>query len=249
MATLLCLASLCVLVLLPFYIIYKPPAFVIRYFAYHWPDVLWQVSFPANRGGKPDKVVALTIDDAPSEYTREILALLQENDAHATFFIIGGQVSGREEILQEMVRAGHELGNHAMHDEAARALGSKELQQQMLMVQEMIKAAYVAEGTRSGPEHKFFRPGSGFFSDKMRALIKEMDFKLVLGSIYPHDAQISYWGLNAKHILSMLKPGGIIICHDRRSWTLPMLRRVLPEMKKRGYRIVTVTDLLKEAER
>jgi peptidoglycan/xylan/chitin deacetylase (PgdA/CDA1 family) len=45
-----------------------------------------------------------------------------------------------------------------------------------------------------------------------------------------------------------LRPGGIIICHDRRSWTAPMLQKVLPEMRRRGYRVVTVTELLKEAE-
>jgi peptidoglycan/xylan/chitin deacetylase (PgdA/CDA1 family) len=44
----------------------------------------------------------------------------------------------------------------------------------------------------------------------------------------------------------MLQPGGIIICHDRRSWTVPMLQKVLPEMRRRGYHVVTVTELLKE---
>jgi hypothetical protein len=44
----------------------------------------------------------------------------------------------------------------------------------------------------------------------------------------------------------MLSPGGIIICHDRRSWTLPMLQKVLPEMKRRGYSAVTLTELLEK---
>ncbi len=101
--------------------------------------------------------------------------------------------------------------------------------------------------TAAGPPHNYFRPASGFFSDRMRVLVDRLGFRLVLGSIYPHDAQISYWWLNAAHILSMLQPGGIIICHDRRSWTLPMLRKVLPEAKRRGYRLVTVTELLREA--
>ena len=59
------------------------------------------------------------------------VALLREHGAKATFFVIGGQVSGREEILKEIVAGGHELGNHAMHDEYARALADGELEAQI----------------------------------------------------------------------------------------------------------------------
>ncbi|KAJ9130625.1 Chitooligosaccharide deacetylase [Pleurostoma richardsiae] len=243
MATLLGLAVLCVLLLSPFYAIYRPPRFVLRYFQHRWPDVLWEVTLPAEK-----KLVALTLDDAPSDYTREILALLKENDARATFFVIGSQTSGRESTLRDMVRDGHELGNHAMYDEAARTLSDGELEDQIRAVQVMLREAYRAEGEQ-GPPHQYFRPGSGFFSDRMRALLDRLGFRLVLGSIYPHDPQIKYWWLNARHILSMLRPGAIIVCHDRRSWTLPMLRKALPEMNRRGYRVVTVTELLQEADR
>ena len=83
----------------------------------------------------------------------------------------------------------------------------------------------------------------------MRGLVSRLGYKLVLGSIYPHDPQIQYPAANARHVLSMLKPGGIIICHDRRSWTIPMLETVLPEMKRRGYEIVTVSELLRRGMR
>ena len=45
----------------------------------------------------------------------------------------------------------------------------------------------------------------------------------------------------------MLKARGIVICHNRRGYTVPMLRKVLPEMRRRGYRIVTVSELLRES--
>ena len=239
MATLVALATLAVLLLTPFYIVYKPPAVLMRYFARRWPDVLWQVDTRR-------KAVALTIDDAPSTHTADIVRLLEEHGARATFFVIGGQVAGREGVLRDVVRHGHELGNHAMHDEPSRALPDDELEAQMGEVRGKLMEAYRAEDVT--PPSNYFRPGSGFFSDRMRALVERLGYRIVLGSIYPHDAQISYWRINARHILSMLRPGAIIICHDRRSWTLPMLRRVLPEIKRRGYEIVTVTELLKEAE-
>lgn len=221
------------------YIVYKPPAFLIRYFQHRWPDVLWQVSTSR-------KAIALTIDDGPSEYTNEILEVLEANDARATFFIIGSQSDGHEKTLRDIIRGNNELGNHAMHDEPSRSLNNVELTKQVGLVEEKINEAYNL--VQVDPPQKYFRPGSGFFSTRMRKTMADLGYWLVLGNIYPHDPQIPFWRVNANHILSMLQPGGIIICHDRRSWTVPMLREVLPEIKRRGYRVVTVTELLKEAK-
>jgi peptidoglycan/xylan/chitin deacetylase (PgdA/CDA1 family) len=204
----------------PFYIIYKPPSLLIRYFQYRWPDVLFHADVK-------EKVIALTIDDAPSFYTAQILDILKENDAKATFFVIGGQVAGREGELRDLVEAGMELGNHAMHDEASRALTNAQLEEQIKDVERMIDDAY-SSGNVNGEPARYFRPGSGFFSTRMREMARELGYRLVL---------------------SMLKPGGIIICHDRRSWTVPMLRKVVPEMKRRGWRITTVSGLLEQAEK
>lgn len=224
----------------PFYIIYKPPNILIRYFQSRWSDVLWHVPIKS-------KVIALTIDDAPSGYTRDIVDILKENDAKATFFVIGGQVAGREGELEYMVRSGNELGNHAMHDEPSVSLSASQLSEELVEVEGMINATYASVGVER-PPNRFFRPGSGFFNEGMRKQVKEKGFQMVLGSIYPHDPQIGYAGVNARHILSMARPGGIIICHDRRSWTVPMLKKVVPELKRRGYMITTVTGLL-EAKR
>jgi peptidoglycan/xylan/chitin deacetylase (PgdA/CDA1 family) len=220
----------------PFYIIYKPPSVLIRYFQARWPDVLWHVPLK-------DKVIALTIDDAPSGFTPEILNVLQENGASATFFVIGAQVRGRRDILEQVVKGGHELGNHAMHDEPSRSLSSDQLAEQLREVEGYINTTYTSLSI-TRPANRYFRPGSGFFSSGMRQQIQELGHKMVLGDIYPHDPQISYPSINARHILSMARPGGIIICHDRRSWTVPMLKKVLPELKRRGYKVTTLTGLL-----
>ncbi|KAF2025474.1 glycoside hydrolase/deacetylase [Setomelanomma holmii] len=220
----------------PFYVIYKPPNLLIRYFQSRWPDVLWHVPLK-------EKVVALTIDDAPSRFTREIVHVLKENDAKATFFVIGGQVAGQQETLEYVVGNGNELGNHAMHDEPSRSLSPTQLAEQLVEVEGYINSTYASLNIER-PSNRFFRPGSGFFSVSMRIQIKLIGYQMVLGSIYPHDPQISYASINARHILSMVRPGGIIICHDRRSWTVPMLKKVLTELKRRGYRVTTVTELL-----
>ncbi|KAI1414827.1 polysaccharide deacetylase [Hypoxylon sp. FL1857] len=243
MTTLLSLLLIVLLLFTPFYVVYKPPRSLIRYFAHRWPDVLWEVE-------TDKKIVALTIDDAPSEHTQEILGVLNGHEATATFFVIGGQVPGREETLADIVRSGSELGNHAMHDEPSRALSDEELTNQIETVRERIHEAYVtANGENPKMPPQYFRPGSGFFSDRMRKLVDKLGYRIVLGSVYPHDPQISWAWLNARHILSMVRPGAIIVCHDRRSWTAPMLRKVLKKLTADGYRVVSLTEMLEETQR
>lgn len=245
MATLLFLPLLLLtlLVLLPLYTIYKPPSPLIRHLSHRWPDVFFRVWLPPT-----NPLVALTIDDAPSDHTRAILAALAATGAHATFFVIGSQVAGREEVLREILTAGHELGNHGLHDEAARSLGEDELARGMREVQAAIDDAYRAVGRDPPPpgRRRYYRPGSGFFSERIRTVARREGYRVVLGSIYPHDAQVSWAWLNARHVLSMLSPGGVVIVHDRRSWTEPMLKKVLPEMVRRGYKAVTLSELLAE---
>lgn len=221
------------------YLVYKPPLLLILYFQHRWPDVLWHVS-------TTKKLIALTIDDVPSKYTNEILQILKANDVTATFFVIGSQVSGREKVLQDLIRNGNELANHAMYDEPSRSLSNIELRAQILTVDAMIDEAYAAAGVHSS-RPRYFRPGSGFFSTRIRELVAALGHRLVLGDIYPHDPQIPFWRVNARHVLCTLRPGGIVICHDRRRWTAPMLEKVLPEINRRGYRVVTVTELLRTA--
>ncbi|CAI4216776.1 unnamed protein product [Parascedosporium putredinis] len=178
MNTLLFLLFLALLLIVPFYIIYKPPAALIRHFAQKWPDVLFEV--PTEK-----KIIALTIDDAPSVYTRQIMELLRANDAKATFFVIGSQVEGREERLSELVRNGNELGNHAMHDEPSRSLSDAQLESEIYEVRKMLFDVYDKEGM--DPPNNYFRPGSGFFSNRMRRLVlSSSDFER--GLVFYHVA-------------------------------------------------------------
>ncbi|WEW58562.1 hypothetical protein PRK78_004030 [Emydomyces testavorans] len=237
----LAILTLLIFLITPFYLVYKPPQFLIRYLQRRWPDVLWHVPTSS-------KTVALTIDDGPSQYTSEMMQILKENGATATWFLIGSYVPGREQVLEALIQNGNELSNHAMRDETSKSLTNDTLRKQIAAVEGMIRRAYAAMG-RNEEYPKYFRPGGGFFSRRMQDLLVRLGYRLILGDIYPHDPFIPYWRINAKHILSMLHPGGIIICHDGRSWTLPMLRKVLPEVRRRGYRIVTVTKLLEETRK
>jgi peptidoglycan/xylan/chitin deacetylase (PgdA/CDA1 family) len=232
---LLLLLFLLVVVILVAYIIYKPPTVVIRFLQWKYPDVLFHIPLPSNQ-----KIVALTLDDAPSGETAKILDLLKAYDAKATFFVIGGQVAGRSNLLQRIHDEGHEVGNHAWADEPSISLLPADLERQIKEVEAMLP---VNVGSK-----KYFRPGSGLFNKKMVATVKALGYRTVLGSIFPHDPQIHSAKINSAHVLSMVKPGGIIIMHDRRSYSAEQVELVLKGLVAKDWKVVTLGGLLAAKE-
>lgn len=96
---------------------------------------------------------------------------------------------------------------------------------------------------------RWFRPGSGWFSPTMLEDVERQGYRLVLGSVYTFDAQIPSADFIARYVLENVRAGSIIILHDgagRAMRTAAALDRVLPELRRRGYRVVTVTELLRQ---
>lgn len=190
------------------------------------------------RADTRERVVALTIDDGPhAELTPQILDLLAEYNVPATFFIIGGQVAGNEDVMRRIVRDGHELGNHLMSDQRSITLAPEEFERQLAEAHELIAPF--------GPV-RWFRPGSGFYSVRMLEQIRPYDYHCVVGSIYPYDAQFHSVDFATGYILGNVRPGAVIILHDgdcERQGTVEILRRILPALQKRGYRFATLSDL------
>ncbi|QSZ35138.1 hypothetical protein DSL72_008003 [Monilinia vaccinii-corymbosi] len=234
---LLALLALLFMVLLLGYTLYKPPKFVISYLRWKYPGVLFHIPLSNSH-----QVVALTIDDAPSGETARILDLLKIYHAKATFFVIGGQVAAHPEIIQRIHDEGHELGNHAWADEPSISLPLSELERQIKEVEALLPANHPITGSKVSP--KYFRPGSGFFNGQMLQMARGLGYRVALGSIYPHDPQIHNARVNAKHVLSMARPGGIIIVHDRRSYSAAQIELILGGLKKRKFRVESLGGLL-----
>ncbi|KAH8802771.1 hypothetical protein F5884DRAFT_861126 [Xylogone sp. PMI_703] len=240
MATLI--LSVLVLVLILGYIIYSPPSLVIDFLQWKYPDVLFHVP-------TAQKVVALTIDDAPSSETAKILDLLQQHGAKATFFVIGSQIKAHPGILERILAEGHEIGNHDWADEASFKLPLETLEHHLNEVEALIPRATSKQLLNSEDGDpvvslKYFRPGSGFFNAAMVKRLKSLGYTIVLGSIYSHDPQIHFPRLNARHILSMTRPGGIIILHDRRSYSAEQLGLVLAGLVAREWKVLSLGGLL-----
>jgi peptidoglycan-N-acetylglucosamine deacetylase len=188
-------------------------------------------------------VVALSIDDGPSEATPEILRVLAEHDVHATFFVIGAHVETQPRLASAIVSAGHELGHHMMYDERSIGLPQDTFVQRFEQMDGKLRQL---GGSR------LFRPGSGWYDADMVAAVAARGYRTVLGSVYPFDAQLPFPRLASWYVLRQASPGAILVLHDgpeRGIRTADVLRRVLPELRRRGYDVVPVSELLDLAGR
>lgn len=209
------------------------PRFLLRQLANRNPEVLFYAR-------TDQKVLALTIDDAPdSTLSPLILDLLAEHQVPATFFILGGNIAGNEALIGRMKAEGHELGNHLAQDEASIMLSDEEFGEQLLAVEQMI-----------GPlgETKWCRPGSGWFSPEMVKIAHGLGYRICLGSIYPFDNKLRQPNWIRETVLDRIYPGAILILHEGgrdRDYIVPLLKELIPELKAKGYRFLTLSEIQK----
>lgn len=188
-----------------------------------------------------EPVVALTIDDSPDpESTARLLEVLEANDATATFFVIAARVPGSEAVLDAIVAAGHELGNHHWRDTPSIELSHREFESQLL-------EAHAALSAWQAP--RWFRPASGWYHDWMLDLLDSHGYRCALGSVYPLDAQLPSVRLAAWWVGRSVEPGSIIILHDggggRGERSAQVLERILPRLRARGIAVVDLTELVR----
>jgi peptidoglycan/xylan/chitin deacetylase (PgdA/CDA1 family) len=198
------------------------------------PEVIFSASLDR-------KVVALTIDDGPSDQTEEILSALEASDARATFFLIGTRMERRPDVVRRIVDAGHEVGNHTMEETPSILLGRTEFAQQ-LRETDLLLSRYA--------DPYWFRPGSGWYNEAMLAEARDAGYRIVLASMWPVDAYVPWTPFVAEYVRRHARPGAILVLHEgkgRGKRTAAILRRILPELQQEGYEITTVGELLRQA--
>ncbi len=185
-------------------------------------------------------LIALTIDDTPDpKTTRKILDVLTIYRTHATFFVISNEVEKYPEIIEQIVDRGHEIGNHLTKDEASINLGNR-------FESELLKADRILS---QFDRVSWLRPGKGFCDRNMMQIATKHHYRVALGSIWSYDTNISFAGFSTWFILHNLRPGAIIVLHDagrngnRGNRTIVTLNKILPELNRRGYRVVTLSEL------
>ncbi len=187
---------------------------------------------------RSDNTVALTLDDGPdSATTPELLNILASNNARATFFLISGRLPGNDTLVTRLVREGHEIGNHFSENEASIALSPRAFVRSFLTSDSALR--------RFAPV-RWVRPGSGHYNKRMLRTFRDHGYRCALGSIYPFDPQIPLPAYSTWVIQRHIQPGAIIILHDsgyKGRNTAKTLSRLLPDLSRLGYRVVTLSEL------
>ena len=181
-----------------------------------------------------DKVVALTFDDGPSKYTEKILDVLKKYDACGTFFLIGNKVDFYRDVLKRMINEGSEIGNHSYDHKLLTRLSKKQFEEEINKTQDAIKKA-------TGFTPLLFRPTYGGYTDLLKSYT---DLKFVLWDVDSRDWQVKTKSKISQNVLPNVKSGSIILMHDNHEYSLNALNDIISNLKKQGYKFVTVSELL-----
>lgn len=201
------------------------------------------------------KMVALTIDDGPDDQhraqqntTQQILQVLAHHQAHATFFLISDRIIPENRaLIAAMVQQGHELGNHLTADRPSIELPLATFAADLRQAEQAILAAASMPAPR---RLLWLRPGGGRCNLAMVNMAWQQGYRLALGSRWPYDTSIPSSAFATQQILATVHPGDIIVLHDHGpegAWgqrTVETLSQVLPELQRRGYQVVTLSQLV-----
>ena len=199
-------------------------------------EVVWEV--PTDQ-----KVICLTFDDGPdAQFTQQILDLLKEQQAKATFFVTGRQVQKYPELAKQQVQDGHELANHTFSHPNLRRISEGKLREEILQTEKVIQAV-------TGQNTKLFRPPGGDYNDTIINTAKNEGYTVIMWSWHQDTKDWTDPGIHkiVNKVLSNARNGDIVLFHDyggNRSQTVKALKEILPVLKQRGYHFITVSELL-----
>jgi peptidoglycan/xylan/chitin deacetylase (PgdA/CDA1 family) len=183
-----------------------------------------------------EPLIALTFDDGPSEWTEPILDLLADHDAYATFFVVGSAVEGREASLERARSDGHEVGSHTFSHPHPSTLDDDELREE------------IRRGAEAAGGAKLVRPPYGEDAERFDRLAEELGLgPTVLWSVDPRDWEATDGRVIVERVLAGVAAGAIVDLHDGRRpqrATVAAVERLLPALGLRGFRLVTVSQLL-----
>ncbi|MFJ3951398.1 polysaccharide deacetylase family protein [Streptomyces libani] len=188
------------------------------------------------------KCVALTFDAGPSENTNRLLDILKKEKVRASFFMLGkNHVEKRPAEVKRIDTEGHELANHTWSHQILTDISPDAAKREMSRLQEAVRKI-------TGKTPRLMRPPQGRTDGSVSEISKDLGLAQVLWSVTAKDYQTNDSALITKRVLEQTERDGIILLHDIYRGTVPAVPGILKELKKRGYTIVTVSQLLSPAK-
>ena len=184
-----------------------------------------------------ERVVYLSFDDGPHPIqTPKILDILNAYQAKACFFCIGANIKGNEALLKRMDNEGHLIGNHSYSHSSRFPILSKDM-----MTADLAKCDEVLFDILQ-KENKIFRPPFGVTNPRIARVVKERGYRVVGWNIRTFDTQNSDINKILKRIDRHLKPGSILLLHDRLEYSADLLQEILSHLTEKGYKFGKLAD-------
>jgi len=185
-----------------------------------------------------DKVIALTFDDGPwPDYTEQILNILAANDVKATFYMVGSVLKEYPRIGRAVRDGGHAIGNHSW----SHAMRPRDPAGEIARTDAAIKSILGVTSTT-------FRPPYGELRNGMARAAMKRKHAVLMWSADSNDWKGGRASRLVSTVVGQASRGGVALMHDgggNRSQTVAAVPRIIRELRERGYRFVTVPELLK----
>lgn len=194
---------------------------------------------PVIEKGPEEKVVALTFDDYLGDKVYPLLDVLDECNVKATFFVIGNSIEQNAGVLKELVNRGHQAANHTWDHYNNHTLTDDEIRAQLISTR-LFTEKY------SGQSAPFFRPPGGYYNDNMVRIAQNAGMQTVLWSLNSTDADPQNDAKHIKRVVTQwVHPGAIVTMHTGRDATMEALPGIIENLRDRGYRFVTISEMVK----
>lgn len=178
------------------------------------------------------KVVALTFDDGPSKYTSELVDILEENNANATFFVIGINIPNNYEGMVKAYENGNEIGVHSYSHTSFTKMLLSDIQSEIDLTRSIIEEYGVVPAN-------LVRPPYGSINDEIK---NGIDTSFILWSVDTEDWKSRNVETIKEEVYNAISEGDIILFHDVYPTTIEAISELLPELSDE-YEFVTVTEL------
>lgn len=205
------------------------------------------------RGPRTERTLVLTFDDGPHpDSAAPLLDLLKRLDVKATFFVVGGRVKARPDLVRRMIAEGHEVGNHTEDHQRLHELSEAKVAQELSECEADVRAA-------TGRGMSLMRPPGMRFTPAVLAVARAqgyvtVDYNNVAGDYVPNGGlsdltpeEVAAYGLDPKTIVARVerqfKPGTIILLHDNAT-TVSAVAEIVARARAQGYRFVTTAEML-----
>ena len=183
------------------------------------------------------KTIALTFDDGPGPYTAQLLDILDQHGAKATFFLIGSKVSAQADVLRRMHSRGHQLGNHSWSHPELPKLPVGQIAGEIDRTNDAIKQA-------TGVTPAILRPPYGAVNSAVLEQLRLRGMSSILWSVDTRDWADRNSDIVCSRAVAGAHPGAIILMHDIHQTSVNAVPCILNALKQQGYSFVTVQGLL-----